>query len=307
MHGLAVRSTVPLDGPAIRREPDWRCSFGPPRTIDGPPSGRRLGELRIGELEYWSAAADAPPRWVVRHGRTAETILDLEKRTITVHPDPRADRGLVPLLLSGSGLAHALAADGVSALHASAVEADGSAIAFIGSSGQGKSTIAGLLCANGYRAVTDDVLRCEVPAESNGAGPAYCYRGSTRMRLRPQAAELAPMISADAEASVDGRVSVVARATEHRRMPLAAIVVPRPSRESAAFELQRLRGLRAAAELLRSPRLTGWIDPALVRRHLELTEQLGNAVPILEARIPWGPPFPSGLADELGRRILSTR
>ena len=306
LHGLAIRSTVPLDGAEVDRAPDWRCSLGAPREVDGPPPGRLLGELHIGDLRYWSAADPARPhRWVLHHGRTAETVLDLEGRTITLHPDPRADPGLPPLLLGGSGVAHALAADGVSALHASAVEVDGSAVAFIGVSGQGKSTIAGLLCASGYRAVADDILRCEVAADSSGAGAAYCYRGSTRLRLRPQAAELAPLVAADPHETADERVGVLAQPTPLRRLPLAAIVAPRPSRDATRLSVERLRGRRAAAELLRAPRLIGWLEPSLIRLHFELTEGLVNAVPVLEATIPWGPPFPLGLAGELVGGIMS--
>jgi hypothetical protein len=127
------------------------------------------------------------------------------------------------------------------------------------------------------------------------------------MRLRPQAARLAEEIGMGAETSVDGRVCAIAEPSRHRRLPLAAIVVPRPSRTQAKVVVERLRGRRAAAELLRSPRLPGWIEPSLMRLHFELSERLANAVPILEATIPWGPPFPRDLATELVGRILSNQ
>jgi hypothetical protein len=263
--------------------------------------------MSFGDWQYWSAAPPEPPRrWITRHDRTAETIFDLDARTIVLHPDPRADEGIPPLLLAGSGMAHALATVGVSALHASAVEADGAAIAFIGPSGQGKTTVASLLCAAGRPAVADDILRCEVTGEGGSDNSrAFCYRGSTRLRLRPQAAELAPAISAESELSADERVCVDAEATAHRRLPLAAIVVPRPSRDQTELVVERLRGRAAATELLRSPRLRGWVEPSLARLHFELSERLANAVPILAATIPWGPPFPPGLADELVDQIRS--
>ena len=86
-----------------------------------------------------------------------------------------------------------------------------------------------------------------------------------------------------------------------------AIVVPRPSRDHTELAVERLRGRAAAeTELLRSPRLLGWVEPSLVRLHFELSERLANAVPILAATIPWGPPFPPGLAGELVGRIVSS-
>jgi hypothetical protein len=310
LHGLAVRSEVPTGGgELVDRVPDWDCSVGPPRLVDGPPSGRRLSELRIGEFEYWASAHESGPRrWIVRHGATAETILDLDARTITIHPDPRVAPAIPEALLAGSALAHALAADGISALHASAVEVDGSALAFAGQSGQGKSTLAALLCAAGRPAVADDLLRCEVSeGEAGGPPAAFCFRGSTLLRLREQAAALAAELPAEAEASPDDRICVAAEPTPHRRLPLAAIVIPRPIRTQRELAVERLRGRRAAVALIRAPRLLGWVDPALIRAHFELAQSLANAVPVVEAAIPWGPPFPPGLADDLVAQVLSAR
>ena len=225
-----------------------------------------------------------------------------------MHPDPRVDPAIPEVLLTGSGLAHALAADGISALHASAVEVDGAALAFAGQSGQGKSTLAALLCAAGRPAVADDLLRCEV--SEGGAGEpsaAFCFRGSPVLRLREQAATLAAEIPGEAEASADDRVCVAATPTRRRRLPLAAIVVPRPSRTEKRPIVERLRGRRAAVALIRVPRIRGWIDPAPIRAHFELAQSLANAVPVVEAAIPWGPPFPPRLADELVTQVLSAR
>ena len=47
-------------------------------------------------------------------------------------------------------------------LHASAVAAGGTAVAFLGHAGWGKSTTAAALYAQGYGLVTDDVLAVEM-------------------------------------------------------------------------------------------------------------------------------------------------
>lgn len=282
------------------RRPDWTVRVGEPLPVDGPPQGRLIGEATYGEFRYWSAiAGDREELWIVRHRGSAETELDLEGRTITVRPDPRAVEGHWQLLLAGSGMAHAIAADGHSSLHASAIESDGRAIAFIGPSGTGKTTMAGVLCAAGARAVTDDVLRCEI----SGAEVA-CFRGGARLRLRPQAAALAEELQS-AERTTDGRTSALAEPSPMARMPLAALVVPRPSREAGGLSVRRLRGREAAAELLRSPRLAGFIDPELATRHLDLCQELAARVPVLQATIPWGPPFHPDLAEQLIDRVLS--
>ncbi|MBL0244850.1 MAG: hypothetical protein IPQ22_12960 [Rhodoferax sp.] len=55
----------------------------------------------------------------------------------------------------------ALARQGMLVLHASAVEIGDSAVAFIGASGMGKSTLAASFATNGFRFLTDDGLLLE--------------------------------------------------------------------------------------------------------------------------------------------------
>lgn len=294
---MAVASFVPLDAPLATREPDWTIRPGSPVEVDGPGPGRLIGELDLGPFRYWSSEQGS--NWIVRHGGTAQTVFDREARTITLHPDPRAEAGVPELLLAGSGMAHALAADGHGSLHASAVETGGRAIAFIGPSGRGKTTLAALLCGAGARSVSDDVLRCDFREDA-----PECFRGGSSLRLRPQAADLAGDLEG-AAATADGRTSAFAAPSALERMPLAALVVPIPSREADEVEVRRLRGLEAATELLRSPRLLGWIDPDLQTRHLDLCQRLAASVPVVEATVPWGPPFRPGIPAELIERVLS--
>ncbi len=265
--------------------------------VDDAPPGRLIGEAESGEHRYWATVSDDGRRWITRHRHSAETEIDLDSRAITVRPDPRKPDGYWLLLLAGSGLSHALAADGHLALHASAVEVGGRAIAFAGPSGGGKTTIAALMCDSGARAVTDDVLRCEV----NGSA-ASCFRGSSTLRLRPQAKALAAAAGRP-ELTPDGRTVARFEHTAMARLPLAALVVPQPSRSAPRLELQRLRGREAATVLLRSARLAGLIEPELVLRQIDLTAELVATVPVLRATVPWGPPFPPGLADRITEQL----
>ena len=64
----------------------------------------------------------------------------------------------------------AAALRGMEILHASAVEMAGRAVAFLGSSGVGKTTLAARIVVRGARLVTDDVLAVDM---ANGAVRAY--------------------------------------------------------------------------------------------------------------------------------------
>lgn len=300
LHGLAVASPRPLDAPATDRRPDWTVRLAAPLLVDGAPPGRLIGEAEFGEHRYWATVADGDRRWITRHRHSAETEFDLDARSITIRPDPRKPDGYWMLLLAGSGMAHALAADGHPALHASAVEIEGRAIAFIGPSGGGKTTMAALMCRSGARAVTDDLLRCGV----NGAA-ASCFRGSSTLRLRSQAKALGEGVGGSIE-TTDGRTAARFDHSPVSRMPLAALIVPRPSREASKLELRRLHGREAAVELLRSPRLAGLIEPGLALRHVDLTAALVDAVPVFEATVPWGPPFAPRLAKGIAEGIRAS-
>lgn len=65
-------------------------------------------------------------------------------------------------------------------IHACAVEKDGEAVAFVGESGWGKSTLAEFFCQNGYRLLTDDVMALD----GSTVIPSY-----PQIRLRSDSAE----------------------------------------------------------------------------------------------------------------------
>ena len=86
----------------------------------------------------------------------------------------------------GRVLAIALHAAGDLCFHASAVTIGGTAMAFLGSKGMGKSTIAWALVRAGAKLITDDTLRVRL-------GPQLtAYPGVHELRLRPDVATYLP-------------------------------------------------------------------------------------------------------------------
>lgn len=74
-------------------------------------------------------------------------------------------------------------------------------------------------------------------------------------------------------------------------MPLAACVVPRPSREAAEVAVERLTPARALRRIIQFPRIAGWSEPATMDREFQGLADLVGQVPIFEAMVPWGLPF----------------
>jgi ABC-type multidrug transport system fused ATPase/permease subunit len=93
--------------------------------------------------------------------QTCEIEIALDLQSAIVHLLGEVQPEIAALLLVGNVMACLLTLSGEPVLHASTVEIRDTAIAFVGGSGMGKSTLAALLCANGARFVTDDLLRLQ--------------------------------------------------------------------------------------------------------------------------------------------------
>lgn len=313
IHGLLVESEIPLQAQrvdahgggwatrgsqAVGPRPDYRIVAGEPRKCpQSPPPGRILAEYR--EDGFASFVTEDPRdrrRRSLRYAGICDVLLDSGRRRIVVHRSLDGREGMIPIFLEGNVLANALAADGVLALHASAVEVGGEALAIVGPSGAGKSTLAGLLCAAGARLVADDTLRVD-PAGTR----AVCFPGSVGLRLRPAAATVADSIrEATVHRTADGRTKVVPASAVGAPLTLRAAVVPEASREAKRLEMRRLGAMEGLQELLRHPRLTLWRAPEPIADLFALTSEVAaTGLPVLRARIPWGPPFPPRLVEEM--------
>jgi hypothetical protein len=182
-------------------------------------------------------------------------------------------------------------------LHASAVVKDGKALAFVGNSGMGKSTLACLAWAAGARPLADDLLRLQIDGEA-----IRCHSGPRELRLRPGLEEMTKSVAGGiVEPTADGRLGIRFEVREAGMPRLAAIIVPKPDRCAPAVELRRLSPAQGLWNLCQYPRVLGWRDPAVLRRQFERFGEIAGRVPIWEADIPWGPPF----APDLGQHLLS--
>ncbi len=91
---------------------------------------------------------------------------------------------LVEILLLGMVLSLWLEKNGVPVLHTAAVMTDKGVVAFLGSNGQGKSSLAGSMIQAGCRLITDDILAVE-----RNNGTFFGQPGYPQLRLWPKGAE----------------------------------------------------------------------------------------------------------------------
>jgi hypothetical protein len=317
LHGYTLTTDVPLRLPSAdvddSRAGDSATSLtvitGAARTVpDDGPDGELLARLAGEEGTYYSFARSE--RLVLRFHGLLELDADPGLRRAVLHPHPGTDPGAASVLLPGTVIATRLMLDGRLVLHSSALDVDGAAVAFAGPPGAGKSTLAALGMLAGYRMVSDDVLRVDLAGAPGGgaddAPAAVVWPGASSARLRPGAAELARGFGpGQVGTTADGRVAFGTAddgAVPVSALPLRCIVLPVPDRSARDVMVKRTGPLAALRELVASPRIIGWSEPTALRRQFDGLADLVDRVPVLEATVPWGPPFPS----ELMRRLLGT-
>jgi len=333
VYGLLVDSDVDLHldraprGTTTGRTPDLVLRRGPGRE-QATLSGRTVLEHVRDGRDWYRAVLLDDGRLVLRFDGVLDVELSPDGARATWRPAPDGDEGVAAVLLAGAFLAFVLTWRGELVLHGSAVDLarDGgvggvggvggtATIGFVGRSGMGKSTMATLLCRAGGTLVTDDVLVLDTvssPASPDGA--VVPRRGAAEVRLRDGAAALADELEAagaplrtsgDARRALHLADRAAAGAGRRSPAPLAALVIPFPDRTHDELRVQRLLPREAALTLMRFPRLSEWRDHTVTARHFAGLVRLTARVPVLLARVPWGPPFRPDVVEELIETVLT--
>src|SRR5690625_3218856 len=304
LYGLTIRSELPLHGRPVSGRPshdiDIRMAEEIPRP-DGPPQGRTMVHVEA-DVPYLTCVARDDGYYVARFYGNCDFVIDPALATVDVHMFERGDVGMAGVFATGTLLSFVLAVRGDPVLHASAVQIEDSALAFVGRSGMGKSTMATLMCAAGADLVTDDVLRLDL----SGSGLPTCYLGATELRLRKAAGDLGLRFGSAPRQwiTADSRNALQPAQARTDRLPLAAIVIPFPDRELPTCEVRRLPTAEAVLSLVQFPRVLGWEDPDILGRQFEQVVDIAKRTPVFIARVPWGPPFsteiPAAIATAVG-------
>lgn len=177
-------------------------------------------------------------------------------------------------------LSFALVKQGLEPLHATAVVVDGQAIAFLGDSGFGKSTLAGCFLADGHELVTDDLLVLRISSAGLRA-----YPGPPRIKLFPaMARRFLGNQAAGVPMNPQTRKLVLPLRPEQlcsEPVPLKAIYViqsPRESRRKQSIRLIALDPRQAFIELLRNTYNYLHLAPDRLQRHFTQVSSLANTV-----------------------------
>lgn len=300
LYGLDVTSEIDLYARRDRLtdDADVRVELG--ATV--PATGRvPEGDLAV----QWSTDSGLTASFVrradgshlLRFESTCDIVVDSRAERVTVHMVDGVPEAMGGVLVGGTVLSYLLMMRGKTVLHASAVDVGGRAIAFVGASGMGKTTLATLMCKDGGLLITDDVLRLSRGAD----GHHGCALGATELRLRAAAADLTDEFAdgGSHRPTADDRRALSVPAATEEGVPLAAVLIPRPRRDRSAMTLTRLQPTAAALTLLSFPRILGIRDPRILAAQFVHMTELAESIPVFVVDVPWGPPFQADLSARL--------
>lgn len=188
---------------------------------------------------------------------TFEVALDGSIGECTI--ESGADPATVEVVRLGPVLVLSLALQGKFCLHASAVGFDGRAVAFLGASGTGKSTLAALLHARGLAPlVADDILPLGAAATVFPRFPQLKLSSAQQpWRGLPES------------------------------LPLAGVyLLGSPAERGPDVTSERLQTRDALVALVSHTVATRLFGPDLLARHLDLVGELAETVPVRRLRYP---------------------
>lgn len=257
----------------------------PPSTATGPADV----EIAFGTPPI---VADEKPGYTVAGAGTLLSVPGvgrywIERDRILVEPATDASEKNLRLFLLGSAFGALIHQRGLLPLHANAIEIGDRAVAFMGRSGAGKSTIAAWFHDRGFRVLADDV--CVVAMD--GAGRPFVHSGVPRLRLWREALKASGRTTDTHEPSFDGR--------DKFDVPTAGVAPVGPielshvyllgQARSGAGGVRSLKGVEAVNALVANtyrgsfiPRIGG------TRRHLLNCLALIDLLPVFAAERRWG-------------------
>jgi hypothetical protein len=239
----------------------------------------RWGQVRLGDCD---ATASRPDLSVSTDGarfllHDVATYHVRDGREIIIDPVSGADEGLIRFNLLGLGLGMLMHQRGLVVLHASVVAIDGAAVAFLGFSGDGKSTTAAAMIRRGHAIVADDVAAIQI-ADSDTPVVLAAF---PELRLLPESAQSLGLPTSATTAIYSGATK---RSRRHIKdfsaqpLPIRRIYV---LADGARNEIQPLRPAAACAEFMRHSLVAGILKPTgTALSHFQNCVQLAQSVPV---------------------------
>lgn len=286
LYGLVLESDRPLSGlrPTKRRRADVRLRTA--RAADFP----RLSPSVTDSSEWFHSRTLPNGSIYLRWSGLFEFLVSGDGRLIRYRRFPRASLESLSTYLLGQVLSCSMLLRGIEPLHATTIVVNGEAIAFVGDSGDGKSTLGAAFLARGFPLLTDDLLALE---RRNGRWLAK--PGPARLKLFPSIAARVLGRTGRADPLNPGTSKMILRLTPAetvaRAVPLRAIYMlshpqPRSRARTPAVGATPLKTPRAFLEVIRSAFNLIQVDRARLANQFAMAALLSREVPLFRLAYP---------------------
>ena len=292
VYGITLRSEIPLALPT-----------------DGS-GGLAQIELRTAPVSYFSDArrgliADpASDSWYrfgglpdhssyVRWEGVGEFLVSARGNQITARRFNEASLESFQVYLLGQALSFALVKCGFEPLHATTVVVNGEAVAFLGESGFGKSTLAACFLDAGYGILTDDLLVLKRDSLKKNAGIFMAYPGPPRIKLFPDVARrfLGNGFSGVAMNSETRKLVLPLGAAKLSLAPVSlkalySLAAPRPGSRKQPIRISVLSPREGFMTLVKNTFNSRIVHSARLERQFRQTAQVVSTMPVRTLSYP---------------------
>jgi hypothetical protein len=276
--GLNVSSAIPLpDLPECGGPADASIRYG---KITDAVADEKVGGRRVFENPGVKVRASQKAMYF-DWARLGKVIIEGGEKVI-VDPEPDTLVEDFHPFLTGPVLAVLLHQRGLFVLHASAVEIDGSVVAFLGSKGDGKSTLAACLKSRGHRLVSDDIVPVKFAADE-----VLTLPGAPRIKLFND--------SIEAIGANPAQFPKIHRFVEKRSFRFFQPVSPAPVRLDAVYiltaddsiNISRLNPVESFIEVIRNTHLNRYLEALNCQtEYFEFCRKFVASVPVFRLARP---------------------
>ena len=233
----------------------------------------------------WAAFYRFKDGYILRFPDLADFRITADGLTATCYPCPTLDDATRDHLFLNQVLPLMLSRQGKLVFHGSAVETNVGAIAFLGPSGRGKSTLAAAFATAGHRFLTDDCL-VVVPGErhyhAQPSHPAVRLREDSRAALLPIEAKSEPAVSYTTKAKLAAGTALPHRAEP---LPLAAAYLLGDG-NAHEIAIGAIKGAQSVTEWVGHSFLLDIEDRRALACHLGEVAALSDTVPSFQLDYP---------------------
>jgi hypothetical protein len=233
----------------------------------------------------WTEFHRSDRGYLLRFPDLADFEVSADGTEVISHPTEKSDAATVEHLYINQLVPLALSRQGRPAFHASVVTVPGGAVAFLGNTGMGKSTLAASFALHDAAFLTDDALLVEETDDGCQALPSHAS-----LRLWEDSVEA--LVSADFlradSISYSSKARILAgEALAYSDAPqplLAAFVLESP--DARDVTIKELAGLQRYMAWLENSFLLDVEDRGLLAQHYEWTHRISGAVQTFALEYP---------------------